>query len=42
MDWASGFDSSFVLKIEGILDVFQIFINKSWRKRTTQDVKRSF
>jgi hypothetical protein len=42
MDWARDFDSNFVLKIEGILDVFQDFYKQKLEQKTRPRRKKEF
>jgi hypothetical protein len=42
MDWARDFDSNFVLKIEGILDVFQDFYKQKLEQKNRPRRKKEF
>ena len=42
MDWARDFDSNFVLKIEGILDVFQDFYKQKLDQKIRPRRKKEF
>jgi hypothetical protein len=42
MDWARDFASNFVLKIEGILDVFQDFYKQKLKQKNRPRHKKEF
>ena len=42
MDWARDFDSNFVLKTEGILDVFQDFYKQKLEQKNRPRRKKEF